>query len=259
MKLMVKLMLAAAMICGLVTPLNAQITARGSDSTLHVLKALAAGFEKESGKSVKLEGGGSGAGAKAAIAGEVQLAFLSRELSAAEKSAGLVGVPYAIDGVAVIVNQANDLGDVALADLKALFSGATEAWKDGKPAVLFNRNADSGTREVFQELVLGKEVKFTEKAAIKHDAIITGAVAKIPTAMAYTSLSEADETAVKVLKVNGIKPTAETLRNKSYPISRVPTLVTKGEAGGDVKAFIEFVTGPKGQAIVEEQKLIKLK
>jgi len=238
-------------------PVNAQITARGSDSTPHVVKALAEAFEKETGKSVKIEGGGSGAGAKAAIAGEVQLAFLSRELNAGEKSGGLVAVEYAIDGVAIIVNKANPATDISLADLKALYSGATETLND-KPVVLFNRNPDSGTREVFQEIVLGKETKFSDKAAIKHDGIIVSSVAKIPTALAYTSLAEADDT-VAVLKVKGIKPTPETLRNKSYPITRTPTLATKGAPTGDVKDFIAFAVGPKGQAIVEEQKLTKTK
>ena len=51
--------------------------------------------------------GGSGAGAKAAIAGEISLAFLSRELNDKEKQEGLIGHAYAKDGVAVIVNKIN--------------------------------------------------------------------------------------------------------------------------------------------------------
>ena len=250
------LLLTTVISCSLV-PAPAQIAARGSDSTLHVVKALAEAFEKDGGKAVKIEGGGSGAGAKAAIAGEVQLAFLSRELNAKEKEGGLVAVEYAIDGVAIIANKANPATDISLADLKSLFSGTLETLKD-KPVVLFNRNSDSGTREVFQEIVLGKETKFAEKAAVKHDGIIVSSVAKIPTALAYTSLAEADDT-VSVLSVNGIKPSPETLRNKTYPITRTPTLATKGEVTGDVKAFIDFVVGPKGQAIVEAQKLTKIK
>jgi phosphate transport system substrate-binding protein len=238
---------------------HAQITARGSDSTLHVMKALAEAFEKDSGKSVKLEGGGSGPGAKAAIAGEVQLAFLSRALSSAEKDAGLSGVAYAIDGVAVIAHKDNVQSDISIAELKDLYTGASSNWKDGRPAVLFNRNADSGTREVFSELVLGKDGRFTDKAAVKHDALLVSSVSKIPSALAYTSLAEADEGVVKILTVNGIKPSTETLRAKTYPLARVPTLATKGEASGDAKAFIDFVLSAKGQAVVEEQKLVKIK
>src|SRR5258708_3228063 len=142
---------------------RADIKARGSDSTLHVVKALVFAFENETGKKITLEGGGSGAGAKAAIAGEVTLAFLSRDLNEAEKAAGLVGTAYAKDGVAVIVNKNNAVTGFTVAELKNIFTGQTGAWSDGKPVVAFNRNADSGTREVFQEHVLGKEA-FSPKA-----------------------------------------------------------------------------------------------
>jgi phosphate transport system substrate-binding protein len=240
------------------TNARAETKARGSDSTLHVVKALAAAFAAETGKQIALEGGGSGAGAKGALAGEVGLAFLSRELTAAEKAAGLVGQPYAKDGVAVIVHQSNPAAGFSVAELKDIFTGKTAAWADGKPVVAFNRNADSGTREVFQEHVLGKEA-FSPAAAIKHDGIIVASVQKIPSAVAYTSLGEVDEAKVKVLPVNGVKPTAATLKDGTYPLARTPTLATKGAATGDAKAFIDFVLGPRGQAVVAKEGLVPLK
>jgi len=238
---------------------RAQITASGSDSTLHVVKALAAAFEKETGKAIHLEGGGSSVGAKAAIAGQVQLAFLSRALSDQEKKAGLVGAPYALDGIAVIVHKENPEDDISVAELRKLYTGAASRWKDGRPVVLFNRNTDSGTRQVFQELVLGQGETFTPKAAIKHDALLVRSVSRIPSSLAYTSVAEADEALVKVLSINGLRPTAANLRDRSYPLSRTPMLATKGQPSGDAKAFIDFVLGTRGQAIVQEQKLIKMK
>jgi phosphate transport system substrate-binding protein len=247
-------------VAAMVSPFaRADFVARGSDSTLHVLKALAAAFEKQSGQAIKLEGGGSGAGAKAAIAGEVQLAFLSRGLSDGEKTGGLVGTTYAVDAVAVIANSSNPQADIKLAELKALYTGAADAWRDGRPAVLYNRNADSGTREVFSEIVLGKGVEFTPKASIKHDGILISSVTKIPTALAYTSVAEVDASVVKVLTVDGVAPTPDNLRNKSYPITRTPTLATKGAPEGTAKAFIDFVLSPAGQAVVAAEKLVPIK
>ena len=239
------------------SPVSAQVNARGSDSTLHVVKALAEAFQKESGTTVKLEGGGSGPGAKAVLAGEATLAFLSRDLKDAEKQAGLVGATYAIDGVAVIAHKDNPAANVTLAELKGYFSGATANWPDGKPVVLFNRNADSGTRELFQEVVLGKD-PFTDKAAVKHDALLVSSVAKIPTSLTFISAAEVDESKVKVLTVNGVKPSAQTLRDKSYPIVRTPTFATKGVASAAEKAFIEFTLSAKGQAIVQKEGLVAL-
>jgi len=249
--------MAGTLILGLcLSEAQAQLTARGSDSTLHVVKALAAAFEKETGKSVHLEGGGSGAGAKAAVSGEVQMAFLSRALTDEEKADGLVGVPYAFDGIAVIVHRENPQGDITVAELKDLYTGKATQWKDGHPVVLYNRNTDSGTRQVFQELVLGPKGVFTNSAKIKHDAILVGTVGKVRSSLAYTSVAEVDEAVVKVLSINGIRPSAKTLRDKTYPLSRTPTLATKGSPSGDAKAFIDFALGPRGQSVVQEQKLI---
>lgn len=239
------------------TTVRADVKARGSDSTLHVLKTLVTAFEAETGKKVSLEGGGSGLGVKGLLAGEVTLAFLSRELKDTEKSAGLVGRAYAKDGVAVIVHQSNTTTNLTTAQLKGFFTAQTTTWPDGRTVVAFNRNADSGTREVFQEEVLGKET-FSPKAAVKHDGVLIASVEKIPTSVAYTSLGEIDEAKIKVVSVNGIRPSAGTLKDGSYPLSRTPTLATKGEPTGDEKAFIDFVLGPKGQALVEKCGMVRI-
>ncbi|MEO7702701.1 MAG: substrate-binding domain-containing protein [Opitutus sp.] len=250
--------LAALLAASFTTLARADIKARGSDSTIHVVQALAAAFEASTGKKVAVEGGGSGAGAKAAIAGDVTLAFLSRDLNAAERTAGLVGTAYAKDGVAVIVHKSNGVTGFTVAELKDIFTGKTAAWANGADVVAFNRNSDSGTREVFQEQVLGKEA-ISSKAAIKHDGIIVGSVQKIPSAVAYTSLGEADESKVKIVPIAGIKPTNTTLKDGTYPICRTPTLATKGAADGDEKAFIDFVLSAKGQEIVEKNGLVAVK
>jgi phosphate transport system substrate-binding protein len=254
------LLLLAALFCSAtVVPFaQAAIKARGSDSTLHVVKALAAAFEAETGKKLALEGGGSGAGAKALAAGEISLAFLSRELTDAEKASGLSGHAYAKDGVAVIVHKDNAVAGLTVAELKEIFTGKTGAWADGKSVVAFNRNTDSGTREVFQERVLGKEA-FSPKVAVKHDGVLIGSVEKIPAAVAYTSLGEVDPGKVRVVPVAGVAPSTATLKDGSYPIARTPTLATKGAAAGDEKEFVDFVLGPKGQAIVAKQGLVAIK
>ena len=241
------------------TSLPAAITARGSDSTIAVVKALAAAFQQKTSTAVQVDGGGSGAGAKAAIAGEVQLAFLSRALDAKEKEGGLVGVPYAADAVAVIVHKDNPVANLSLAELKDFFTGTSASWPDGRPVVLYNRNADSGTREIFQDKVLGKGVAFSPTAAVKHDGVLLGAVAKIPATLAYDGFGHADPKQVKLVAVNGVAPSPESIRSSAYPLTRTPTLATKGEAGGEAKAFIDFVLSPEGQAIVAANGLLGLK
>lgn len=219
------------------------------------MKQLAEAFQKESGNSVKVEGGGSGAGVKACQAGEVALAFLSRELKTDE--AGLVGTSYGFDAVAVVVNKDNPTEKLTMAELKDLFSGKTTTWADGKPVILYNRNADSGTRECFQHVVL-KEAKFPDSAAVKHDAVLLPAISKIVTSVGYDSASVAHDS-VKVLAIDGVLPTPKTIQDKTYPICRTLTLATKGEATGDVKAFVDFVLSDKGQAVVKSAGFVAIK
>lgn len=229
---------------------STEITARGSDSTIALVKALSEAYVKSTGQKMKIEGGGSGKGAEACAKGEVDFCFLSRELKENEKTQSLVAKPYALDGVAVIVNKANPTEDVTVEQLVGWFAGTVAKWSDDKPVVAFNRNADSGTREVFQEKVM-KENKFSDKAAVKHDGVIVSSVAKIPTAVAFTSVGEVTPD-VKAVKINGVAPSPATLRNKTYPLSRTLNFATKGDPKPAVKAFLNWVASKDGQAVVEK-------
>lgn len=237
-----------------------EIVARGSDSTISVVQALAEAYKAKSGTAIKVEGGGSSKGAKDCLAGEVDLAFMSREPKADESKAGLVAVPYAIDGVAIIVNKANSVNDLTLEQLKSIFTGKMKQWTDGKPILALTRPATSGTREVFEEKVLGKGVEFDPSVQIKHDKASIDTVSKAITAIAFTSEGEvADNKAVKIVTVNGIAPSPATLRDNSYPISRTLHFATKGEAKTEIKPFLAFVVSDDGQKVVKKVGFVPLR
>lgn len=231
-----------------------EITAKGSDSTMPLVKALAEAYQKATGNTVKLEGGGSGKGAEACAGGSVQLCFLSRDLKDSEKQAGLQGVMYGMDGAAIVVNKANPVDNVSVDQLRDILSGKTEQWPDGKPVVVFNRNEDSGTRELIQHVVL-KDAKFTDKAQIKHDGVLLSSVAKIPTAVGFTSAGDTNDT-VKVVKVDGVAPTPQTIRDKSYPLYKPLVFATKGQPAPAVKAFIDFCAGDAGQKLIAQHHYV---
>jgi len=233
------------------------LTARGSDSTTATVKALAEAYVKAGGKPVSVEGGGSANGARACLDGEAGLAFLSRDLKDEEKTAGLVGVPYGLDSVAVIVHKDNPVSGLTLAELKDLYTGKATTWSDGRPVVLFNRNSDSGTRECFQHVVL-QNAPFSEKAAVKHDGVLLSTVARIPTSIAFTSANHPDGT-VKVLPIDGVLPTAENTRKGTYPIRRTLILATKGAASGEAKAFIDFALSDAGQDVLRKDGAVPIK
>ena len=236
------------------------IVARGSDSTIKAVEALAAAYKQKTGTTIKVEGGGSSKGAKGGLAGAVDLAFMSRAPKSKEVAAGLVGVPYAIDGVAVIVNKNNPTDDLTMDELKAIYTGLMKKWASGKPILALNRPATSGTREVFQNKVIGKGTEFDPRLKTKHHKASLMTVSKAITSIAYTSAGAlTGEEAVKVVTINGVTPEAATLRDGTYPISRTPHFGTKGKPTGELKAFLDFVLSDEGQKVVKSVGFVPMR
>lgn len=228
-----------------------KIVGRGSDSTISLVKALADQFQKKSGITVELQGGGSSKGTAGALAGEVDFAFMSRGPKEAETQAGLRALAYAIDGVAIIVNPGNDLNNISIEQLQAIFSGNQGNWPNGQPIMAINRPSTSGTREVFQNKVLGKSQKFGEKVEVKEANEGLSLVQKSSTAVAYASVGSAkSEAGIKVLTVNKVAPSTKTLLDGTYPITRTLHFAVKGVPSENVKRFVNFALSEEGQSII---------
>lgn len=235
------------------------IVARGSDSTITVVQTLAEAYKAKTGTVIKVEGGGSSKGAKDCIEGQVDFAFLSREPKEEESKGGLVGVPYGFDGVAMIVNKANPADDFTTEQLKAIFTGNVKQWPDGKPILALIRPPTSGTREVFEEKVLGHGVQLDPSLQVKHDKVGIDTVTKAVTAIAFTSYGEVTaNNDVKIVSVNGVKPSPASLRDKSYPICRTLHFATKGEPKDEIKPFLNFVVSDEGQKVVQHAGFVQL-
>jgi len=86
-------------------------------------------------------------------------------------------------------------------------------------------------------------------------------IAQTPGAIGYVGLGYLDKTvkAIPIL-VNGtpIEPSVRNVLDQKYPISRQLLLVTKGEPAGLARDFIQFLLGPDGQKIVEEEGFVPL-
>lgn len=246
--------LVILVICGFVRA-DAAFKAAGSDSTFMVVRALAEAFERKAGIGIELSGGGSSHGAKACLAQEVQMGFLSRKLKESEIQKGLYGTEYAIDGVAVVVSPRNPIDSLTVEELQGIYSGDA-GWPDGRSVVLFNRNESSGTREVFQKIVMN-DGAFSSEAKILHNQLMMRKISKIPTAIGYTSASDISAT-VKVLNINEVAPTSKHLLDGSYPITRTLTFVFLSEENPEVKQFLEFVLSEEGSTIIKQTGFLPL-
>lgn len=234
----------------------------GSTSVQPLVDDLADMFmEKNPDITVSVQGGGSSAGVESANQGTAQIGTSSRNLKDEEKGYGLTETVIAKDGIAVIINSANQADNLTLEQVKNIFNGEVKDWSEvgGKKGAItvVVREEGSGTRGAFEEIVL-KGGKFIANAVVQNSTgAIKTAVSNDPNAIGFISAGSVDSN-VKALKVDDITPSETTILDGSYKISRPFLFLTKGEPDTATKAFIDFVLGEEGQKIVSE-KYVKVK
>ena len=231
--------------------LSGTVATDGATTLEKVIGALGEAFtEANSGVNFTYNPTGSGSGITAVSEGRCDIGLSSRALKDSEVASGLVGTVLAYDGIAVIVNPANTVEDLDIETIAKIYTGEITNWSEvgGADAeiVLVGREAGSGTRSGFEELT-----ETVDKCKYRQELTSTGdvitAVAQNPDAIGYASLASVKDS-VKALKVAGVTPSEETVKDGTYLIQRPFVLVTKeGVALSPVaQAFFDYAT--KGQA-----------
>lgn len=245
--------------------LSGSISMVGSTSMEKLANALSEAFMEEYPEvTVTAEFVGSGAGIEAVTNGTADIGNSSRSLKDEEKAAGVVENVVAIDGIAVCVDPANEVADLTKEQLTNIYNGTVTNWKEvggaDEPIIVIGREAGSGTRGAFEELV---DLKDACKYANELDS--TGAViakvASTPGAIGYASLDALDDS-VKALSLEGVEATAENIKAGNYFLSRPFVMATKGEISEQndlVQAWFDFVLGDEGQQVASEVGLITVK
>ena len=243
---------------------TSSITVAGSTTCLPIAEIAAEGFKEEAGTDVLVSGLGSSAGIEAVSNGTADIASSSRGLNADEQDLGLTPIVIAHDGIAVIVNDDNPVDNLSTEQLRDIYAGKITNWKEvggaDEPIIVIGREAGSGTRGAFEELV---DLKDACKYANELDS--TGAViakvASTPGAIGYASLDALDDS-VKALSLEGVEATAENIKAGNYFLSRPFVMATKGEISEQndlVQAWFDFVLGDEGQQVASEVGLITVK
>lgn len=242
--------------------LSGSISMVGSTSMEKFANALAETFmEKYSGVTVQAEFVGSGAGVEAVLSGSADIGNSSRNLKDEEKANGAAENIVAIDGIAVVVDKANTVAGLTKQQLTDIYSGAVTNWKDlggaNQPIVVVGREAGSGTRGAFEELL-----ELTDSCKYSNELDSTGAVmAKVSAtagAIGYVSLDVLDDS-VTALALEGVAPTADNIKAGSYFLSRPFVMATKGEISEQndlIKALFDYIYSPEGQELVQSVGLI---
>ena len=226
--------------------LSGNVATGGSTSMKNVIAALTEGFaEVEPGVTVSYDPTGSGAGITGATDKTLDIGLSSRALKDDEK-ADVDGTTIALDGIAIIVNNASRVEDLTVDQLKQMFTGEITNWSevggDDGEIVLIGREAGSGTRDGFESIV---DVKDSCKYAQELTATgaVISAVEANPLAIGYASLSAVGDT-VKMVTVGGVECSEETVKDGSYEVQRPFVFVTNKSVtlSEQAQAFFDFAT-----------------
>jgi phosphate transport system substrate-binding protein len=249
------------------------ITNRGSDTMVNLALKWAETYSGEHPETlVSVSGGGSGTGISALINGTVDLANASRqmtpqEISDAQKN-GVQPKEFVVarDAIAVIVHPSNPIDHLTLQQLSDIFAGRINNWSElggeNRPIVRVSREITSGTHVYFLDTVirLGNPKDPTIFAAdtllLSSSEGITAEVSQNPNAIGYDGLGYVLSDTLKKIAVGTdpqgpfILPSADTVKNGEYPISRDLYMYTNGEPRGILREYLDWILSPEGQQIV---------
>lgn len=245
-----------------------EITIKGSTTVLPIAQLAAEEFmDKNESVNISVQGGGSGVGITALLEKTCDIADASRKIKpkevakAKERGVMVNEITIAMDGIAVILHPSNPLGNLTRQQITDIYTGKISDWselggKKGKIVVL-SRDTSSGTYEAFEKLAINK-------AKVRPDALINASnqaiattVANTPGAIGYIGHGYLTKK-VKAITVDSVVCDRSTIISGKYPLSRPLFMYTNGKPTGDIKAFIEYVLGPEGKKLIEEEGFVAL-
>lgn len=221
-----------------------------------------AAAEEQPGTRIQVTGGGSGTGLAALENGSTDIALSSRSIAPEERArlvkrfgAPPVEVTVARDGVAFFVHAENPVQALTFEQLRAFFLGDRTRWSDaGGPdrlVVLYTRENSSGTSAFVRERLLGGEEFPPRAQPLPGTGAVVNAVSRERWGLGFGGAAFAKRVAVVAVIAGGrpVLPTAETVRDGSYPFARDLYFYLPAGAAPEAKAFVDFVLSPRAQAM----------
>lgn len=232
----------------------------GSSSMERYVSALAEGFmEKYPDITVTVQYTGSGAGITAVAEGSAQIGISSRYLENEEKAKGVAENLVGLDGIVLCVDAENPVQGLTGQQLADIYTGKIRNWADvggaDLPVVVIGREAGSGTRHAFEEL-LGVEECCTYANELDSTGAVAARVASTPGAIGYVSLDilNRKDSEIRALSLDGVRPSTENIASGSYRLYRPFIMITKGalsEQDAAVGLWFSYVYGEAGKQAAE--------
>lgn len=235
----------------------------GSTSMEKVIGFLSEAYMEEHGDiKVTYNPTGSSSGIQAVAEGRCDIGLASRDLKE-DETADLQGTVVAIDGIGIIINPDNPIADLTIEQIGMIYTGKITNWKEvggsDAPIVCIGREAASGTRDGFEEVTGTKDkCQYSQELTSTGDVVQT--VSGNPNAIGYASVASVNDT-VKMVSVEGITPTTETIQDGEYKVQRNFVLVTKKDKSLSKAAqeFFDFATSSQADSLITEAGAVPMK
>jgi phosphate transport system substrate-binding protein len=256
------------MMAGAATPASRGITVKGSDTMVILAQRWAEAYMGgHPGSIVQVTGGGSGTGIAALINGTTDVCTASRPMKEDEKrklrdrfqSMG-TEIAVAKDGLSIYLNDKNPVKQLSFAQLRDIYTGTITNWKQvgGNDAAIipYGRENSSGTYVYFKDNVLLGRDYAPRCQTLPGTAAVVNAVARDPNGIGYGGAAYAkgvkDCAVSRDEKSPAVLPTAATVKDGSYPVTRSLFLYTRIRPAGDTKKFIDWVLSDEGQKLATQ-------
>jgi phosphate transport system substrate-binding protein len=250
---------------------DTKLVIKGSDTLgAKLVPTLAEEYKAQHpGVSFEIAAEGSTTGITAVIDGTAQLGMSSRrakptEMSAASaKGVTLKPVIVAHDGMAVIVNANSPITKLSKKQVEQIFAGDISDWSavGGKPGKIsiYTRNTSSGTYSDWKDLAMNKRDYAKSSQKMAGNEQIAAETAKNPAGIGYVGLAYIHSEGIKVVPIDGVLPTKESVQSMKYPYARPTFYYTNGAPTGEAAKFVEFTLSDGGQKIAEKIGFVSIR
>src|ERR1700712_3833887 len=238
-----------------------KLVIKGSDTLgAKLVPQLAAQLKAQTtGTTFDIAAEGSTTGIAAITDGTAQIGMSSRRAKPAEvaaasgKGVNMKPTIVAYDGIAVIVNQGNPIKGLSKKQVEQIFTGEVTDWSalggSGGKISVYTRNTSSGTYSDFKELAMKKRDYAGGSQKMAGNEQIAAEVGKNPNGIGYVGLAYTKAGGIKVMPIDGVLPSVQSVHAKTYPYARPTFYYTNGDPTGLAKQFLDFTISAAGQKI----------
>jgi phosphate transport system substrate-binding protein len=246
--------------------LSGKLVITGASTLAPLIAEIGKRFESLHPKvRIDVQSGGSSRGVADARQGLADIGMVSRAMKEDERD--LSAFPVARDGVCPILHQENPVQALTDEQIVAIYTGKISNWKlvggTDAPITVVNKADGRSTLEVFLQYFKLKNVDVKAQVVIGDNEQGVKTVAGNRNAIGYVSIGTAEYDAthgvpIKLLPIEGVVASTESVRKGVFPLSRPLHLVTRTAPSGLAKAFIEYAQSKAVHDLIRQQYFVPL-